>query len=532
MADPGLSKLYGQLSAEQQAEFSKTVIGKLQKLIGGYGELTVLAEYIAVMLQSQRPFVQIQTELEAFLQEQSMPFTEWLFRRLKEIVREGSAAKAKQALREGDSEALLCRVVQDARQGTAVEPENDVPRRKKRTGEHKSRRTKHDGHGSAPTDASRGGGVAASDNAPTQSSRRQGGAEEGRGREAGGAGAEEHRSRSRQRQRRRQRRSDATNGGGSPAKRPTSDRKAILTPNVQSSRDPYAKVAADVANDAEAVGAPPPDTRWHFRADITSAMPEADRQPPLAGYGPPPGYGDPASVYGSPPSHHGVPAHHPHDAHGLDTNGRGLPAPGATDMPPGYHGGSQPPLAYQQQPMPASTRSPRGAQFQIKKWRVARNNTVVRATEALDSAEVQLLKEGEIVEQVSPPFKMKSGIIRIQIRHPSSTQFPLPIGWVTQDATAAGGPKFLEQGPEAIPVVRPSWRPPQSTAAPWASTSPTGNSQWRHKGSADGPPTPRVPAPPRGQYGFQNLCWTASGSEAANAKPAAAAAEGTTPAAA
>merc|ERR1719203_2715135 len=71
------------------------------------------------------------------------------------------------------------------------------------------------------------------------------------------------------------------------------------------------------------------------------------------------------------------------------------------------------------------------------------------------------------VIKVAPTFKLKNSIVRIQIRHPSSPQFPNPIGWVTQDATAAGGPKFLEPGPE--PMQKGNWRPPAVAAATsWA----------------------------------------------------------------
>ena len=52
--------------------------------------------------------------------------------------------------------------------------------------------------------------------------------------------------------------------------------------------------------------------------------------------------------------------------------------------------------------------------------------------------------------QVAPSFTTENGIVRVQIRHPSSPLFPKPIGWVTQDASAAGGPKFLEPGPEPM----------------------------------------------------------------------------------
>merc|ERR1712136_618068 len=126
--------------------------------------------------------------------------------------------------------------------------------------------------------------------------------------------------------------------------------------------------------------------------------------------------------------------------------------------------------------------------FVPKKWRVIRPDTQVRATMHLDSEKVQFLQENEIVEQTAPQVVI-SGIVRIMIRYPSSPQFPSPIGWVTQDASAAGGPKFLEPGPE--PMVRPSWRP-------WAA-----------------PPAERYVRPTsRGPNGFQNLTWTPSGTAA------------------
>lgn len=92
-----------------------------------------------------------------------------------------------------------------------------------------------------------------------------------------------------------------------------------------------------------------------------------------------------------------------------------------------------------------------------KKWRVVRSNTVVRATQSLDSDQVQQLKEGEIVEQVEPRVTLRTGVIRLLIRHPSSPRFPDPIGWVTLDATAAGGPIFLEPGPEAMSGIVLPW---------------------------------------------------------------------------
>jgi len=154
---------------------------------------------------------------------------------------------------------------------------------------------------------------------------------------------------------------------------------------------------------------------------------------------------------------------------------------------------------------------------------------MVRATEHLESEEVQLLQEGEIVEQVAPAFKLKNGIVRIQIRHPSSPQFPNPIGWVTQDATAAGGPKFLEPGPEPM-------------AKGWGSKGEGGGAKgWDEgkgwppaKGKGKGgkckakdfdlvaPVLPAAgPAAPQGKFGtFQNLIWKPGGAELAPAMTA------------
>mmetsp|Transcript_164123 Transcript_164123/g.315315 ORF Transcript_164123/g.315315 Transcript_164123/m.315315 type:complete len:265 (-) Transcript_164123:1353-2147(-) len=110
---PKHTQLYGKLSAEQQEDLGKAVVEKLRSLIGGYGELSVLAEYIAVMLQSSRPPEQIQTELEAFLQESSQPFTRWLCDQI-EFIAEGRVADGGAAGGADGGEALLNRAVRDA----------------------------------------------------------------------------------------------------------------------------------------------------------------------------------------------------------------------------------------------------------------------------------------------------------------------------------------------------------------------------------------------------------------------------------
>merc|ERR1719235_1588753 len=108
-----LTLLYGKLTAGQQADLNKVIVEKLRSIIGGYGELSVLAEYIAVMLQSSRPPEQIQVELEAFLQDQSKPFTDWLCEKLSDMAREKGETREREEPSAG-GEALLARAVRDA----------------------------------------------------------------------------------------------------------------------------------------------------------------------------------------------------------------------------------------------------------------------------------------------------------------------------------------------------------------------------------------------------------------------------------
>jgi len=448
---PEPTRLYSKLSPEQQAEFGKVVIEKLRTLIGGYGELSVLAEYIAVMLQSSRPPEQIQSELEAFLQDQSPTFTEWLCRQLAKHAGEDQGPPP-----DAKGEALLLRAVQDARQGAAAAEGGAVAaggKSRRREGGEKERRTSRAREKRAHREKQ-----AAAVQEPVA-----------REKSAEPAATGRHRSRSR----RGRRRDKAAEGGKSRRK------EAVLTPNVQFLRDAYhskkqgqtaaaapaALAAAPAATlapapaPAPAAPQPPPDTRWAFRAEPAPAA-----------------NASPFSWQASPPAPHAGP---PHAA-----------------ISPFAH--------------PSEPRAPeRPRRFPVKKWRVARANTVVRATEHLHSEEIQMLQEGEIVEQVAPPFKLKNGIVRLQIRHPSSPQFPNPIGWVTQDATAAGGPKFLEPGPE--PMQKPAWRPPSAATAP-----PPGSWRPRHPG----PPTPAPRGPPgikSTPYGYQNLIWTPGGSKSSEA---------------
>lgn len=432
------TELYSKLDAEKQADFNKVVIKKLKTLIGGCGELSVLAEYIAVMLQSSRPPEQIQSELEAFLQDQSVAFTDWLFKQLAKHggLEEARAAPAGAVVRAPDAkgEALLLRAVQDARQGVAAQTEVPAKRKERREKE-----------------------VPEKDHKSSTRNRHQ-------------------RSRSRrERSRPRRRRAEAAAQEASAV-----DKKAVLTPNVRFLRDAYHqnKGVDEAVERPAGQEEPRVDTRWSFRAEAAPITWQgaAPTGPPSAVITPAPhGHPPPHAVapgYGVPPVHGATPYDHPAAASAYGAAG---------------------PVV-----VPISTPAPRPRFFQIRKWKVARQNTVVRASEQLNSPEVQTLQVGEIVEQVAPPFKLQNGIVRIQVRHPSSPHFPNPIGWVTLDATAAGGPKFLEPGPE--PMQKPSWRPP---APAWAAPV-----FFRPRAPAGGM-SPAKPA--RAPGTFQNLTWTPGG---------------------
>lgn len=403
-----LAQFYEKLSSEQKKSLSNAVTEKLQGIIGGYGELGVLVEYISVMLQSSRPKETIQSELEAFLQDESGPFTTWLCENLAKMT-EGSTGKRR---RKKDPK--------DPKETKEVKDSTDA-----------ARKAKKEKKAAAAAAANAAAAAAAAAAAPV-------------------AAPAERRSRSRKR-RRRAAAAEATTATaqGTAATLTAADRKAKLTPNVDYIQEPR--------KDG------PNATRWSFRAETPqrnfSARPEPGA--PVPAYVPP-SYpsGPPGYPTSRPPF---TPA--PHAPYG---------APHLSHAPPMVHPHGQP-------------------YFTPKKWKVARNNTVVRKTEKLDSDEVQKLQEGEIVEQVAPSFTTENGIVRVQIRHPSSPLFPKPIGWVTQDASAAGGPKFLEPGPE--PMKTPG--PPAVSGSSWRP------SYWR---------PPRAPPPrPYGVRSFQHLTWTPSG---------------------
>lgn len=131
---------------------------------------------------------------------------------------------------------------------------------------------------------------------------------------------------------------------------------------------------------------------------------------------------------------------------------------------------------------------PRPRNFVPQKWRVIAVQLDVSSTEHLDSQKVRTLKEGEIVESVGPPFALTNGVVRLEITHPSSAQYPSPIGWVTQDASAADGTKNLEPGPQPLSAT------PRTSAPHQSFGKGGGKGKWSQ---------PR----PRGKGSFSNVSW-------------------------
>jgi hypothetical protein len=103
------------------------------------------------------------------------------------------------------------------------------------------------------------------------------------------------------------------------------------------------------------------------------------------------------------------------------------------------------------------------------RWRVIYTNpegegdAIVRAEPALDSEEVAVLHCGDIVEQAGPSETRGQGIIRMPVTAISkrndadgdsprgnhgSNATPKILGWVTVDASSAGGPVFFKPAPD------------------------------------------------------------------------------------
>ena len=104
---------------------------------------------------------------------------------------------------------------------------------------------------------------------------------------------------------------------------------------------------------------------------------------------------------------------------------------------------------------------------------------------------------------------MPNGVVRLMIAHPSATASPNIVGWATQDATAAGGPIYLEPWPQPVQTI-------SSSSAAAVSLEPAHRlpeiGVWV---LADGTPLQPPPAPPEP---------ISEGSNAAQASPEVAAA--------
>lgn len=106
----------------------------------------------------------------------------------------------------------------------------------------------------------------------------------------------------------------------------------------------------------------------------------------------------------------------------------------------------------------------------VPRWRVVYNSSVVVRAEAdFSSEEVATLHFGDVVEQAGPSMKWDSGIIRMPIstnvvRRSESTDaseqeghhtaHAKTLGWVTLDASEAGGPLFFKAAPDAEAAKR------------------------------------------------------------------------------
>lgn len=435
------------LMESRKEEVEKVVIDKLQQLVGGHGDLAVLAEYITVMLQSNRPKDQVEVELTAFLQEDgSKNFCAWLF----------------------DTLNVMCAEDERVERGEKVEKTSS--RKESKGVQEDGKERKHRRHRSSRTEGGADGKL--SSRALREAQRQELAPPRGLLQSAPAVAEEPAlidpfqggridpyqggRARSRSRSRGRQE--------WAPPEEQRS--KVTLTPNVQYLRESYHKQV-----EVEEV---PDDSRFYFRAALDNGYAMPPRRPP-------------------PPDHY--PQARPLMVQDVQREAPRVRLTPISQLPPDPRYPMPPPSApgYSMRPAYVPAARPEKKKFETKKWRVVKAPCVVRATEHLQSDEVSSLKEGEIVEQVCPEFTLRNGIIRIQIRHPRSPLFPMAIGWVTLDATSAGGPRFLEPGPDL--VSRPQGN--QILVSPQA------------KAPSSAPPArpPSRPLAPRTPFGYQNLTW-------------------------
>lgn len=99
----------------------------------------------------------------------------------------------------------------------------------------------------------------------------------------------------------------------------------------------------------------------------------------------------------------------------------------------------------------------------VPRWRVVFHSSpvIVRSDFDLTSKEVETLYNGDIVEQAGPTSRREDGLIRMPITptivrrsegdgdHDGHVGQGRVLGWVTLDATEAGGPLFFKPAPDA-----------------------------------------------------------------------------------
>lgn len=224
-------------------------------------------------------------------------------------------------------------------------------------------------------------------------------------------------------------------------------------------------------------------SRWHFHAPPGAGPPPRELPPalgfPLASFGPMPHQ----MVVDAPgyPAWTQVASLHPATltSHPMVAVAAAAAASRAAPPPVASTVFEFQPAPAPAQPAPAPHRvtvsaPPRPRNFVPQKWRVIAAELVVSTSENMESKQVRTLHDGEIVESVGPPFTLTNGVVRLEIRHPSSAAYPNPIGWVTQDGSATGGGKNLEPGPQPV----------QAAMAPRTSfPQPQKGGGWKGKGS-------------------------------------------------
>jgi len=452
---------YRTLSKEQQGRLLAAITERIRLLIGVRGDIAVLVEYISVMLQSEKHRDLMEDELEAFLQEHTQPFVAWLTQQLEQEGRcaettvesapsihggsahSGSASRCSRG-KGGLVANLLRRAVREAHGA-------GVPRRKG-AGRHGAIV-----HTRSATSALRGfpedtGGP----ERPTKPSLRP-----------RQAALLRERSRSRSRSLQTQRLGRATlvanaeivdlcDDGGRGPQRDVGSQGGRAAVGVSASDAVLRSLSSghSVASQTGLRSSGPVASQ----GDRVGCWSGSSDQRPLSGIA---CGGDEGSRWHFQAS---------------SNNTGGPPEPGCAVLDSLTFAGtcasglrSSPPLSCQfQHPVPLAVAQPRAAFRNVapQKWRVVRGDTVVSQTQLLESSLVRTLNEGEIVESVGPPFSLPNGVVRIEIAHPASALYPNPVGWVTLDASAVGGPRHLEPGPQLVQAamrpMRPAyggWRP-------------------------------------------------------------------------